>query len=125
MKGLKKFSRGLINAEATGDVPGDHSPTSAHDPASFLIRPDTGLTINDYMIVHLHGKGDDREFKISVGQLHSVDEVDFRPSRVDNNLYQVSFSQGQGDYAFVSRHDAPSQDSDTHDSFLFTFQIAP
>ena len=125
MKGIKKLSGGLINGEALGEVPGAHSPISAHAPATFVIRPEDGLTMGDYMIVHLHGKRDDREFKISVGQLRSEDEVDFRPAVVDNNLYEVTFSQGQGDYAFITRRAAPTGDKDAPASFLFTFQIAP
>lgn len=124
MKGLKKFSGGLINAEATGEVPGAHSATSAHAPLSLLIRPEDGLSIEDYLIIHLHGKRDDRQFKISLGQLHSEDQVDFRVAKVDNNLYEVNFSQGQGDYAFITRRDVPAG-SNAKDSFLFTFQIVP
>ncbi len=121
---LKKFSGGLINAEATGEMPGAHSATSVQAPASFLIWPDNGLTIRDYLIVHLNDKSGDREFKISIGQLHSADQVDFRPAKVNNNLYEVDFSQGQGDYAFVTSHDVPTEQN-ARDSFLFTFQIVP
>jgi hypothetical protein len=123
-KTLKKFSGGLINTEATGEMPGAHSATSVHAPASFLISPASGLTIGNYLIVHLHGKKDDREFKISLGQLHSEDQVDFRPAKVNNNLFEVDFAQGQGDYAFVTSRDVPTAQS-SNDSFLFTFQIVP
>ena len=122
--GLKKFSGGLIKTEATGDMPGAHSATTVHDPASFLIWPASGLTISNYLIVHLHGKSGDREFKISVGQLHSADQVDFRPAKVSNNLFEVDFSQGEGDYAFVTSRDVPTGQN-SPDSFLFTFQIVP
>ena len=121
-KNLKVFTHGMVNTEATGDMPGAHSATSVHDPASFIIWPPNGLTIGNYLIVHLHGKKDDREFKISMGQLHSEDQVDFRPAKVNNNLFEVDFSQGQGDYAFVTSHDVPTGQS-ANDSFLFTFQI--
>ena len=123
-KKLKKFSGGLINAEATGEMPGAHSATSVQAPASFLIWPDNGLTIGNYLIVHLHDKSGDREFKISVGQLHSGDQVDFRPAKVSNNLFEVDFSQGQGDYAFITSRDVPAGQS-AQDGFLFTFQIVP
>ncbi len=123
-KNLKIFTHGVVNAEATGDMPGAHSATSVHDPASFIIWPASGLTIGNYLIVHLHGKKDDREFKISIGQLHSADQVDFRPAKVSNNLFEVDFSQGQGDYAFVTSRDVPTGQN-AQDSFLFTFQIVP
>jgi len=123
-KSLKKFTGGLINTEATGDMPGAHSATSVHAPASFVILPGNGLTIGNYLIVHLHGKKDDREFKISLGQLHSEDQVDFRPAKVKNNLFEVDFSQGQGDYAFITSQDVPTGQS-ANNSFLFTFQIVP
>jgi hypothetical protein len=121
-KNLKVFTHGVVNAEATGEMPGAHSATSVHAPVSFLIWPANGLTVGNYLIVHLHGKKDDREFKISLGQLHSEDQVDFRPEKVNNNLFEVDFSQGQGDYAFVTSRDVPTGQS-TNDSFLFTFQI--
>ncbi len=121
-KNLRVFTHGMVNTEATGDMPGAHSATSVHDPASFIIWPPNGLTIGNYLIVHLHGKKDDREFKISMGQLHSEDQVDFRPAKVNNSLFEVDFSQGQGDYAFVTSRDVPTGQS-ANDSFLFTFQI--
>ncbi len=123
-KNLKVFTHGMVNTEATGDMPGAHSATSVHDPASFIIWPPNGLTIGNYLIVHLHGKKDDREFKISMGQLHSEDQVDFRPAKVNNNSFEVDFSQGQGDYAFVTSRDVPTGQS-ANNSFLFTFQIVP
>jgi len=123
-KNLKIFTHGMVNAEATGEMPGAHSGTSVHDPASFIIWPPNGLTVGNYLIVHLHGKGDDREFKISMGQLHSEDQVDFRPAKINNNMFEVDFSQGQGDYAFVTSRDVPTAQS-ANNSFLFTFQIVP
>jgi hypothetical protein len=123
-KNLKVFTHGMVNTEATGEMPGAHSATSVHAPASFIIWPPNGLTIGNYLIVHLHGKKDDREFKISLGQLHSEDQVDFRPAKVNNNLFEVDFAQGQGDYAFITSRDVPTGQS-AHDSFLFTFQIVP
>jgi hypothetical protein len=126
MKNLKKASGGLMDLEATGQVAGAHSVTETHAPASFLICPPPGLTAMDYMIVHMHGKHDDREFKISVGKLHSVDQVQFLPNPVAANAFQINFAQGDGDYAIVSRQpdltDAPEI---FQSEFIYTFQVLP
>ena len=108
MSGLKKASGGLFHGEATGEIAGSHSSTVTHSPVTFLVRMDSGLTINDFIVVHLHGKHDNRDFKMSLEQLHSGDQVEFMSTRLGENVYQVGFAQGDGDYAFVPRSAAPT-----------------
>ena len=125
MKGLKKVSGGLIDAEATGQIAGAHSAVSFHSPASLLIRPEPGLTVDDYMIVHMHAKHDNREFKTAIGQLHSNDQIAFHSTRVEPGVFMIDFSQGSGDYAVLSSRAAPSGVEDARQAFVFTFQVLP
>jgi hypothetical protein len=123
MKGLKMATDGLVNGEATGEVAGTHSSTATRSPASFMIRMEYGLSVQDYIVVHMHGKHDNREFKIGMNALRSKDEVELHTTKVANDLVEVDFAQGAGDYAFISRRGAPTTDNYTHSGFLYTFQI--
>ncbi len=125
MRNLKKASGGLIDAEATGEVPGDHSSIAAHSPATILVRPESGLAIEDYLCVHMHGKHDDREFKIAPNALHSKDSVELQPTSLGGGLYQIDFAQGEGDYGFVSKKMIPAPGSSSNSAFVYTFRILP
>jgi hypothetical protein len=125
-KGLKKITGGRLATEVTGELAGSHSATSIHAPAAFLVRTAPAYTIDDFLIVHLHGvKHDNRETKVSAGQLHSKDEVAFRAEKLSDRVWQLSFSQGQGDYAFLPRQSAPDKDNELRSGFIYTFQIVP
>ena len=124
MKGLKKVSGGLIDAEVTGQIAGEHSSIVIHSPASLLIVPESGLTENDYIIVHMHSKHDNREFKTSVGHLHSNDQVAFHSRALGSRAFLVDFSQGSGSYAVLTSRLTPSGSED-HPVFLFTFDVQP
>lgn len=123
MKGLKMATDGLVKGEATGEVAGTHSSISTHSPASFMIRTETGMGADDYIVVHMHGKHDNREFKIGMNGLHSKDQVEVRASTLGTGMIRIEFEQGAGDYAFISRRVAPTADNYSHGGFLYTFQI--
>ncbi len=114
-----------LHGEVTAEIPGAHSSTEIQSPASFLIRMPSGLTANDYMLVHLHPKHDNREFKIAAENLKSKDDVGFRTVQLSGNELQIEVSQGAGDYAFVSRRNQPSMVDESQRTFLYTFQVAP
>ena len=125
MQGLKKASGGLIDPEVTGQIPGEHSTATLHSPASLLIVSDPGLTEDDYIIVHLHSKHENREFKTSVGRLHSNDQVVFRAKVLSSRAFLVDFSQGLGDYAVLNSRAYPHGTDDMRPAFLFTFEVVP
>ncbi len=125
IKGLKKISGGLIDAEVTGQIAGEHSPIVIHSPASLLIVPESGLTENDYIIVHMHSKHDNREFKTSVGHLHSDDQVAYHSKILTSRAFLVSFAQGSGSYAVLTSRLAPNGSEENHPVFLFTFDVQP
>jgi hypothetical protein len=120
---LMKFTGGLVNEQLTGEVPGKHSPTSLHSPASFYLRVPSGGSIADYLLVHLHAKGDDRDFKMGFGGNKSSDEVGFRTSKLADGRFEVDFSQGSGDYAFIRRKDIPTSQNDLPSGRVMTFQV--
>ena len=120
---LKRFTGGLVNEQLTGEVPGQHSPTSLHSPTSFYLRLPSGGSIADYMLVHMHAKGDDRDFKMGFGGDKSSDEVGFRTSKLADGRFEIDFSQGSGDYGFLRRKDIPTSQKELPSGRVLTFQV--
>lgn len=115
---------GLIHAEISGQVAGTHSPITMHSPASFLIRATKGAMLQDYLLVHLHEKNDNRNFKVAPGGKNSKDAVDFRPAKIGDEFYEIDFTQGTGEYAFFTRSIIPGGKNDSsHEGQVLTFRI--
>lgn len=114
---------GLLHAEISGQVAGTHSPIRMHSPASFLIRISKATTLQDYLLVHLHEKNDNRNFKVALGGKTSKDAVDFRPAKIGDEVYEIDFTQGTGEYAFFTRSIIPSNSNGAHDGEILTFRI--
>jgi len=114
---------GLIHAEISGQIAGTHSPITMHSPASFLIRTANGAMLQDYLLVHLHEKNDNRNFKVALGGKTSKDSVDFRPAKIGDQVYEIDFTQGTGEYAFLTRSIIPTGKNGTNDGQVLTFRI--
>lgn len=115
---------GLIHAEISGQVAGTHSPITMHSPAAFLIRATKGAMLQDYLLVHLHEKNDNRNFKVAPGGKNSKDAVDFRPAKIGDEVYEIDFTQGTGEYAFFTRSIIPGGKNDSsHEGQVLTFRI--
>lgn len=115
---------GLIHAEISGQIAGTHSPITMHSPASFLIHTAKGAALQDYMLVHLHEKNDNRNFKVAPGGKASKDAVDFRPAKISDEVYEIDFTQGTGEYAFFTRSVIPGSKNDARDAAqVLTFRI--
>lgn len=123
MHDLSKGSGGLLHAELTGEVAGTHSPITMHSPASFLIHTAKGALLQDYLLVHLHEKHDNRNFKVALGGTNSKDAVDFRAAKISDQVYEIDFTQGTGDYAFFTRSVIPVDKNSARDGQLLTFRI--
>lgn len=121
---LKRFTGGLVNEQLTGEVPGKHSATSLRSPASFYLRLPSGATIADYLLVHLHEKGDDRDFKMAFGGNKSSDEVEFRTSKLPDGRFEIDCSQGTGEYGFLRHSDVPTSQDQLPSGHVLTFRIA-
>lgn len=122
MRDIHIASGGLLNEQITGNIAGTHSIVSVHAPASFLLRLPGGASVASYMLVHLHGKKDNRDFKTGFAGLKSSDEVAFQASASDGG-YQITFTQGSGDYAFVLRNDIPKDKGTENPSKALTFRV--
>lgn len=114
---------GLLHAELSGQIAGTHSPITMHSPASFLIRTSKGAELQDYLLVHLHEKNDNRNFKVAPGGKNSKDAVDFRPAKIGDEVYEIDFTQGTGEYAFFTRSVIPADKNSVHDAQVLTFRI--
>lgn len=114
---------GLLHTELSGQIAGTHSPITMHSPASFLIRTAKGAMLQDYLLVHLHEKNDNRNFKVAPGGKSSKDAVDFRTARIDDEVYEIDFTQGTGEYAFFTRSIIPTAKNDSNDGQVLTFRI--
>lgn len=115
---------GLIHAEISGQVAGTHSPITMHSPASFLICTTKGAMLQDYLLVHLHEKNDNRNFKVAPGGKDSKDAVDFRSAKIGDEIYEIDFTQGTGEYAFFTRSIIPGGKNDSsHEAQVLTFRI--
>lgn len=114
---------GLIHAEISGQIAGNHSPITMHSPASFLIRTTNGAMLQDYLLVHLHEKNDNRNFKVAPGGKGSKDAVEFRPAKIGDEIYEIDFTQGTGEYAFFTRSIIPGGKNDPRDGQVLTFRI--
>lgn len=123
MHTLKKGTGGLVHAEVTGEVAGTHSPVTMHSPASFMIRTKKGAMLEDYLLLHLHEKHDNRNFKVAMGGKNSKDAVDFRAAKVADELYEIDFTQGTGEYAFVIKSIVPVGDDNSRDGPVLSFRI--
>ena len=114
---------GLLHAEISGQIAGNHSPITMHSPASFLIRTENGSMLQDYLLVHLHEKDDNRNFKVAPGGKNSKDAVEFRPAKIGDEVYEIDFTQGTGEYAFFTRSIIPGGKNDARDGQVLTFRI--
>jgi hypothetical protein len=123
MHDLSKGSGGLLHGEITGEIAGTHSPITMHSPASFLIHTTKGAMLQDYLLVHLHEKHDNRDFKVSLGGANSRDAVDFRAAKIADQVYEIDFTQGTGDYAFFTRSVIPADKNSPDDGQVLTFRI--
>jgi hypothetical protein len=123
MHNLTKDTGGLLHGELTGEVVGTHSPATMHSPASFLLRTTQGAMLQDYLLVHMHEKHDNRDFKVALSGASSGDAVDFRTARITENAYEVDFTQGAGEYAFMTRSVVPSGGDSSHSGQVLTFRI--
>lgn len=123
MSGLRKASGGLLNEEITGTIAGSQSVTAARAPVQFLLQIAPGISVQSYLLVHLHGKHDNREFKAALGGGKSSDGVAFQATQTADNSYQINFSAGSGDYAFILRSDIPAAKGNTNPGKAFTFHI--
>lgn len=123
MHTLKKGTGGLVQAEVTGEVAGTHSPVTMHSPASFLIRTGKGAMLEDYLLVHLHEKHDNRNFKVAMSGKNSKDAVDFRAAKVADEVYEIDFTQGTGEYAFLVKSVVPGGNNNPHDGPVLSFRI--
>lgn len=123
MHNLTKDSGGLLHGEMTGEVAGTHSPATMHSPASFLIHTKQGAMLGDYLLVHLHEKHDNREFKVALGGTSSADSVEFRTAKINDNTYEIDFTQGAGEYAFFTRSIVPTGNQSPQSGEVLTFRI--
>lgn len=123
MRGLRKASAGLLNEQMTGNIAGAHSGTSIRTPVSFLLRLAPGASSQSYLLLHLHDKHDNREFKSGSGGEKSSDEVAFQITRTADGDYQINFTAGSGEYAFVQRSDIPTDRGAENFGKAFTFRI--
>lgn len=114
---------GLIHAEISGQIAGTHSPITMHSPASFLIHTAAGAMLQDYLLVHLHEKNDNRNFKVAMGGKASKDAVDFRTAKIGDEVYEIDFTQGTGEYAFLTRSVIPGGKKGERDGQVLTFRI--
>ena len=120
---LRKASGGLLDEEITGTIAGSHSGTAVHALVEFFPQLAPGTSVQDYLLVHLHGKKDNREFKSGLGGGKSSDGVAFQATSIAKNSYQIDFSAGTGDYAFILRSDIPTAKGAAHPGKAFTFRI--
>jgi hypothetical protein len=123
MRGLSKVSGGLLNEQITGTVAGSHSGTTVRSPVQFMLQLAPGNSADNYLLLHLHGKHDNRDFKAGLGGGKSSDEVAFQSTKTGDNSYQVKFTAGSGDYAFVLRGDIPKEKGSTTPGKAYTFRI--
>ena len=123
MRGIRKATGGLLNEQITGTIAGSHSDTSIHAPVSFLLRLAPGTTAVNYLLLHLHGKRDNREFKAGLGGEKSSDEVVYQATRTTDGSFFISFTQGSGDYAFVLRSDIPKDKGAENPGKAYSFRI--
>ena len=123
MHDLSKSTGGLLHGKLTGEVAGANSPVTLHSPASFLIRTTEGAMLQDYMLVHLHEKHDNRDFEVAPGGASSKDSVDFRAAKIADQVYEIDFTQGTGEYAFFTRSVIPTGKNGAHDGPALTFRI--
>jgi len=123
LHGLHKASAGLLKEQIAGEVAGVHSEASAHAPASFAVRLAPGASIGSYLLLHLHGKHDNREFKAGSGGERSNDEVAFETIKTADGSYEIVVSQGSGEYAFVLRNEIPREKGAGNSGRARTFRI--
>jgi hypothetical protein len=119
---LHKASGGLLNEAITGTITGSHSGTAQTAPLQILLELASGSSMQSYLLVHLHAKNDNREFKCGSGSAKCPDQVAFQATPAGNN-YQINFSAGSGDYAFILRSDLPTGKGPPNPSPAFTFRI--
>lgn len=117
-----RFMGAIKRGEITGSIPGVQSPNAYRSPVRFLIVTPTGSAISDFALVVLHGKKDEREFKIDASRKSGKDLLPFSRSKTADNNYQVDFTQGAGEYGFL----APGNDTEGATSQygkVYTFRV--
>jgi hypothetical protein len=113
----------LLNGQITGNIAGAHSDTSIHAPVTFLLRLAPGSSSGSCLLLHLHGKHDNREFKAGFGGENSSDEVSFQATKASRGSFEINFTQGSGEYAFILRSDVPKDKGSESPGRAFTFRI--
>ncbi|HLJ44426.1 MAG TPA: hypothetical protein VKU01_00375 [Bryobacteraceae bacterium] len=104
---LKKFgTAGIGKGSLRGEVPGNRSPVAVSDPATFLICTEPGANVSSYVLLRMHRKNDNREFRVPAETLlhpraDKQDVIPFSSRRVADRLFTVTFSEGTGDYGFL------------------------
>jgi hypothetical protein len=100
---------GAGKGKISGVIPGAHSPNSYRNPLKFLVVIPPGESINDYVLVLLHTKREDREFEIEALRTGGRDMLPFSPNKTTDHAFQVDVTQGAGEYGFLTPGIAGSQ----------------
>ncbi len=103
-------SVGLVKGDINGRLKGSASSTQMNTPLQFIVKAPDGLQGTDFQLVHLHEKGDAREFRtITGGVLHasggsSRDEIRFEETRIAKRTYRLTLpgDLARGEYAFLA-----------------------
>ena len=53
----------------------------------------------------------------------SKDAVDFQPAKIGDQVYEIDFTQGTGEYAFFTQSIIPTGKNGTTDGQVLTFRI--
>jgi hypothetical protein len=104
---FKKFTVGLGKSELVGTVPGSSSPNLLKNPIVFLVSVPDGGQINHYLLIQMKSKRGTREINVSPAGDEGKGLVPFTSRKVGRNLFEVDFTQGEGDYGFLP----PGKDS--------------
>ena len=113
---------GLGKGEFVGSIPGAASPNGYRVPITFRIATAEGFTAENFALVLLHAKEGLREVRVGGSGANAQNLVRLGANPVDLRLWEMQFSQGQGEYGFlppVREGDLPIAPK------MYTFRVIP
>ncbi|MBV8819561.1 MAG: hypothetical protein JO022_14470 [Acidobacteriaceae bacterium] len=120
---IHKFTVGLGKSELVGTIPGSSSPNLLKNPVVFLVSVPEGAQISHYLLIQMKSKRGSREINISPTGEEGKGLVPFSSRKVGRNLFEIDFTQGEGDYGFLP----PGQDAGNGEMEpavrMYTFRI--
>ena len=98
----------LVKGDINGKISGATSATHVSMPVEFIIKPPEGMSVTEYQLLHLHRKGNRREFRaVTGGIIHQSggaqrDTVSFEPERISEHTWRVRLDGlSGGEYGFL------------------------